>query len=31
MQSLHDWVLEQMKTQSVHAEVAKAFTYMLKQ
>jgi len=31
MQSLHDWVLEQMKTLSVHAEMAKAFTYMLKQ
>ncbi len=31
MQSLHDWVQEQMKTLSVHAEMAKAFTYMLKQ
>lgn len=31
MQSLHDWVVEQMKTLSVHAEMAKAFTYMLKQ
>ncbi|ELD4018271.1 IS66 family transposase [Salmonella enterica] len=31
MQSLHDWVLEQMKTLSVHAEMAKAFTYMQKQ
>lgn len=31
MQSLHDWVQEQMKTLSVHAETAKAFTYMLKQ
>lgn len=31
MHSLHDWVLEQMKTLSVHAEMAKAFTYMLKQ
>lgn len=31
MQSLHNWILEQMKTLSVHAEMAKAFTYMLKQ
>lgn len=31
MWSLHDWVLEQMKTLSVHAEMAKAFTYMLNQ
>ncbi|HDR2836424.1 TPA: IS66 family transposase [Enterobacter mori] len=31
MQSLYDWVQEQMKTLSVHAEMAKAFTYMLKQ
>jgi transposase len=31
MQSLHDWILEQMKTLSVHAEMAKALTYMLKQ
>lgn len=31
MQSLHDWVQEQMKTLSVHAEMAKAFAYLLKQ
>lgn len=31
MQSLHDWVLELMKTLSVYAEMTKAFTYMLKQ
>uniref|UniRef100_UPI002A819764 IS66 family transposase n=1 Tax=Enterobacter sp. 262D3 TaxID=3077763 RepID=UPI002A819764 len=31
MQSLYDWVQEQMKTLSVHAEMAKAFTYMLKE
>lgn len=31
MQSLQDWIQEQMKTLSVHAEMAKAFAYMLKQ
>lgn len=31
MQSLHDWVMEQMKTLSVYAEMANAFTYRLKQ
>lgn len=31
MASLHDWLREQMKTLSVHAEMAKAFGYMLKQ
>ncbi|EOZ1473492.1 MULTISPECIES: IS66 family transposase [Enterobacter] len=31
MQSLYDWVQEQMKTLSEHAEMAKAFAYMLKQ
>lgn len=31
MESLHDWIKEQMKTLSVHAEMAKAFAYMLKQ
>lgn len=31
MQSLYDWIQEQMKTQSRHSDTAKAFTYMLKQ
>lgn len=31
MQSLYDWIQSQMKTLSVHAEMAKAFGYMLKQ
>lgn len=31
MQSLYDWIQEQMKTLSVHSEMAKAFAYMLKQ
>lgn len=31
MESLHDWIQTQMKTLSVHAEMAKAFGYMLKQ
>lgn len=31
MRLLHDWLREQMKTLSVHAEMAKAFGYMLKQ
>jgi len=31
MQSLYEWIQEQMKTLSVHAEMAKAFGYMLKQ
>ena len=31
MASLHDWIQEQMKTLSVHAEMAKAFAYILKQ
>lgn len=31
MASLHDWIQAKMKTLSVHAEMAKAFTYMLKQ
>lgn len=31
MQSLYDWLQAQMKTLSVHAEMAKAFGYMLKQ
>ena len=31
MQSLYAWIQEQMKTLSVHAEMAKAFGYMLKQ
>lgn len=31
MQSLYEWIQEQMKTLSIHAEMAKAFGYMLKQ
>lgn len=31
MQSLYEWLQEQLKTLSVHAEMAKAFGYMLKQ
>lgn len=31
MQSLYDWIQVQLKTLSVHAEMAKAFGYMLKQ
>ncbi len=31
MQSLYDWIQTQLKTLSVHAEMAKAFGYMLKQ
>lgn len=31
MQSLYEWIREQLKTLSVHAEMAKAFGYMLKQ
>lgn len=31
MHSLYDWIQEQLKTLSVHAEMAKAFGYMLKQ
>jgi transposase len=31
MESLHDWIQEQMKTLSVHAEMAKGFAYILKQ
>ncbi|WP_273853222.1 IS66 family transposase [Serratia bockelmannii] len=31
MQSLYEWIQEQLKTLSVHAEMAKAFGYMLKQ
>ena len=31
MQSLYDWMQEQMKTLSRHAELAKAFAYLLKQ
>lgn len=31
MQSLYDWLQAQMKTLSAHAEMAKAFGYMLKQ
>lgn len=31
MQSLYDWIQVQMKTLSVHAEMSKAFGYMLKQ
>ncbi|EDW1852894.1 transposase [Salmonella enterica subsp. diarizonae] len=31
MQSLYDWIQAQLKTLSVHAEMAKAFGYMLKQ
>ncbi|WP_074013068.1 IS66 family transposase, partial [Candidatus Sodalis sp. SoCistrobi] len=31
MQSLYEWIQGQLKTLSVHAEMAKAFSYMLKQ
>ena len=31
MQSLYDWIQEQVKTLSRHSDTAKAFTYMLKQ
>ncbi len=31
MQSLYDWLQTQMKTLSRHAEIAKAFAYLLKQ
>lgn len=31
MQSLYDWIQTQMKTLSCHAEIAKAFAYLLKQ
>ncbi|EDW4145891.1 hypothetical protein AAB88_004860, partial [Salmonella enterica subsp. enterica] len=30
-QSLYDWIQAQLKTLSVHAEMAKEFGYMLKQ
>ena len=31
MQSLYDWIQQQMKTLSSHSDTAKAFTYLLKQ
>ncbi len=31
MQSLYDWIQEQMKTLSRHSDTAKAFAYLLKQ
>jgi len=31
MQSLYDWIQEQMKTLSRHSDTAKVFTYLLKQ
>ncbi|OKS97652.1 hypothetical protein ACN58_18295 [Escherichia coli] len=31
MQSLYDWIQQQMKTLSRHSDTAKAFAYLLKQ